>query len=128
MYVVVQFEDKDQGGGLGLVLSKWITPRKSEVFWPPVKEQYKFDKLLKQNEEPDREKWATYGIKPGCGCGTQMECDSVHAAIERKLKNREIHIPSDFISVTLEAGKNPTPYEAIHVDYSLVKDFSDKST
>ncbi|KAL4702009.1 hypothetical protein ACJJTC_005597 [Scirpophaga incertulas] len=62
MYVVVQFEDKDQGEGLGLVLSKWITPRKSEVFWPPVKEQYKFDKLLKQNEEPDREKWATYGI------------------------------------------------------------------
>ncbi|KAL4715895.1 hypothetical protein ACJJTC_013195 [Scirpophaga incertulas] len=28
MYVVVQFEDKDQGEGLGLVLSKWITPRK----------------------------------------------------------------------------------------------------
>ncbi|KAL4721230.1 hypothetical protein ACJJTC_000405 [Scirpophaga incertulas] len=57
-----------------------------------------------------------------------MECDSVHAAIERKLKNGEIHILSDFISVTLEARKNPTPYEAIHVDYSLVKDFSDKST
>ncbi|CAB3229553.1 unnamed protein product [Arctia plantaginis] len=59
---------------------------------------------------------------------TQMECDSVHATIERKLKNREIHVPSDFISVTKEARKKPTPYEAIHVDHSFVKDYSDKST
>ncbi|GBP07713.1 hypothetical protein EVAR_2820_1 [Eumeta japonica] len=64
-------------------------------------------------------------LEPG---HTQMEYDSVHAAIEKKLKNREIHNPIDYINVTKEARKKPTPYEAIHVDYNLVKDYSDKST
>ncbi|CAG9782476.1 unnamed protein product [Diatraea saccharalis] len=64
-------------------------------------------------------------LKPG---HTQMECDSVHAAIERKLKNREIHLPSDFLTVNKEARKKPTPYEAIRVDHNLEKDYSDKST
>jgi hypothetical protein len=27
---------------------------------------------------------------------TQMECDSVHATIERKLKNQDIYLPSDY--------------------------------
>ncbi|KAL4703584.1 hypothetical protein ACJJTC_003344 [Scirpophaga incertulas] len=48
-----------------------------------------------------------------------MECDSVHAAIERKLKNREIHIPSDFISVTLEAGRKTG--DPVVVDIRAIK-------
>lgn len=32
-----------------------------------------------------------------------MECDSVHSSIERKLKNREIHLPSDYVTITKEA-------------------------
>lgn len=35
---------------------------------------------------------------------TQM--NSVHSAIERKLKNLWIHLPSDYLSPTLEADKN----------------------
>nr|CAD7447096.1 unnamed protein product [Timema bartmani] len=34
---------------------------------------------------------------------TQMEADSVHAAIERRLRNREIHHPHDYLTVTREA-------------------------
>lgn len=64
-------------------------------------------------------------LEPG---HTQMECDSVHAAIERKLKNREIHVPSDYITVTKEARRKPTPYEAIHVSQNLLKNYGDKST
>lgn len=64
-------------------------------------------------------------LEPG---HTQMECDSVHSAIERKLKNREIHLPSDYISVTKEARRNPAPYEAIQVAYNFIKDYGDKST
>ncbi|KAJ8890165.1 hypothetical protein PR048_009672 [Dryococelus australis] len=34
---------------------------------------------------------------------TQIEVDSVHALIERKLYNREMYLPSDYVSVTKEA-------------------------
>lgn len=64
-------------------------------------------------------------LEPG---HTQMECDSVHSAIERKLKNREIHLPSDYITATKEARRNPTPYETVEVTYSSIKDYNDKST
>lgn len=60
-------------------------------------------------------------LEPG---HTQMECDSVHAAIERKLKNREIHLPSDYQSVTKEARKN-NPYEVVLADYEFIKNYAD---
>lgn len=34
---------------------------------------------------------------------TQMECDSADALIENKLKNRIIHLPSDYITVSKDA-------------------------
>lgn len=64
-------------------------------------------------------------LEPG---HTQMECDSVHAAIERQLKNREIHLPSDYITASKEARRNPTPYEALQINFSFVKNYNDKST
>ncbi|CAG9772937.1 unnamed protein product [Ceutorhynchus assimilis] len=60
-------------------------------------------------------------LEPG---HTYMECDSVHANIERKLKNREIHLPSDYLSVTREARQNPRPYEAIDLDFSFFLNFA----
>lgn len=59
-------------------------------------------------------------LEPG---HTQMECDSVHSAIERKLKNREIHLPSDYVTITKEA-RSTNPYEAINVDHEFVKDYA----
>ncbi|CAG5021517.1 unnamed protein product [Parnassius apollo] len=55
---------------------------------------------------------------------TQMEVDSVHACIEIKLKNKEIKLPSDYVSTTREARKNPSPYEAIELTYDLFKDYT----
>jgi len=55
---------------------------------------------------------------------TQMECDSVHSCIERKLKNREIHLPSDYYKASLEARKRPGPYEVIMLDFSFFKDYT----
>lgn len=57
-------------------------------------------------------------------CHTQMECDSIHSAIERKLKGREINLPSDYLSVTLKTQRKPFPYEAQWVDNTFFKDFS----
>lgn len=55
-----------------------------------------------------------------------MECDSVHAAIERRLKNREIHLPSDYVSITKEARRTK-PYETVLVEYDFFKDFCENT-
>lgn len=47
---------------------------------------------------------------------TQMEVDSVHSVIERKLKNVEIFLPSQYASITKEARREP--------DYTYFKDYS----
>lgn len=58
---------------------------------------------------------------------TQMEVDSVHSVIERKLKHREIFLPSQYSSVTKEARLNPSPYEVVTADHTFFKDYSIKS-
>ena len=58
---------------------------------------------------------------------TQMEVDSVHSVIERKLKHLEIFLPSQYSLVTKEARSNPSPYEVAIVDHTFFKDYSIKS-
>ncbi|KAK5643905.1 hypothetical protein RI129_007750 [Pyrocoelia pectoralis] len=60
-------------------------------------------------------------LEPG---HTQMECESVHSGIERCLRHREIHLPSDYVSVTTEARKTPKPYGVKTLDYTFFKDYS----
>ncbi|XP_072158802.1 uncharacterized protein [Bemisia tabaci] len=54
---------------------------------------------------------------------TQMECDSVHAAIERQLKNQNTFIPHDYVKHTVEARKKPFPYDVEYIDYNFILDF-----
>nr|XP_026498301.1 uncharacterized protein LOC113402304 [Vanessa tameamea] len=58
---------------------------------------------------------------------TQMEVESVHSIIERKLKNREIYLPSQYSSITKEARLNPSPYEVATVEHTFFKDYSIKN-
>lgn len=58
---------------------------------------------------------------------TQMECYSVHASIERRLKNREIHLPSEYISITREARTKPFPYEVKFLDYTFFTNYDDSA-
>lgn len=55
---------------------------------------------------------------------TQMECDSVHSVIERKLRNRDIHVPAEYAAVIRGARSSPKPYEVKYVGYSFFQDFS----
>jgi len=48
---------------------------------------------------------------------TQMQCDSAHSLIERKLKGHDIYLPSDYIRITKDARKNPSPLEATLLKY-----------
>lgn len=38
---------------------------------------------------------------------TQMECDSSHSLIERKIKGQYIYLPSDYVKLTKQAHMNP---------------------
>lgn len=54
---------------------------------------------------------------------TQMECDSVHAVIERKIKNKPICLPSDY-SRLCQQSRKIDPYETItlnHISRTLRK-------
>lgn len=63
MFAIVEFIDKE-GGGLAIVSNQWLTPRKKEVFWPPVKDQQNFTKLLlRRPDEVNTETWKLYQIK-----------------------------------------------------------------
>lgn len=53
---------------------------------------------------------------------TQMECDSMHSAIERKLRNREIYSPACYVSACKEACKQP--YKVKYLRHNFFQDFS----
>lgn len=52
---------------------------------------------------------------------TEMECDSVHSCIERKLKNRVIKLPRDYFKASKEARTQPAPYEVIQLSHDFCK-------
>lgn len=58
----IEFEDAD-GGDVALINTSWLTPRKREVFWPPFKHQWQFDKAVKTGMPPEENTWHLFSIK-----------------------------------------------------------------
>lgn len=54
---------------------------------------------------------------------TQMECDSVHATIEHKKKQKELYVPADFNRIIVEA-RRAQPYVVRYLDHTFFNDFS----
>lgn len=50
---------------------------------------------------------------------TQMECDSVHATIERQIRDKDIYVPFEFVKYTQEARKEPFPYEVRYLSHNF---------
>ncbi|CAG9833313.1 unnamed protein product [Diabrotica balteata] len=55
---------------------------------------------------------------------TQMECDSMHSSIERKIRNREIYSPAGYIAACKSARLNPKPYQVKYLNHKYFKNFS----
>lgn len=53
-----------------------------------------------------------------------MEVDSVHATIERKLKNASIYCPAEYAAVMRTARSKPSPYVVKYLDYRFFRDHS----
>lgn len=60
VFVGIEFCEAD-GGGIALIHEKWLTPRKREVWWPPVKQQDQFSKALKKGESP-ASNWKIFSV------------------------------------------------------------------
>lgn len=60
-------------------------------------------------------------LEPG---HTQMEVDSVHSAIERSLKNKNIDVPADYIGICKSARKIPEAYNVSYLSHDFFKTFS----
>ncbi|KAK4876217.1 hypothetical protein RN001_012639 [Aquatica leii] len=82
-FVGIEFLEKNGESRLAIVNNKWLTPKKSEVFWPPYKNQERYNKSLKKSETPDEEKWTLYSISR-----TFFESDEYNNAVI-KLKRAE---------------------------------------
>ncbi|KAJ8959279.1 hypothetical protein NQ317_003932 [Molorchus minor] len=82
-YVVAEFDDQ-YGGGVALIHSTWFTPLKKEAFWPPYKEQQRFNKALRFGAVADESNWKLYSVSR-----IFYETDDILKA-RRKLKEAEV--------------------------------------
>lgn len=65
---------------------------------------------------------------------TQMECDSAHAKIEKKLKKKSIFVPQDYIDITAKARKTvlvnnirrECPFEAVYLRHNFFLNFANQ--
>lgn len=55
---------------------------------------------------------------------TQMECDSMHSTIERKLRNQDIYTPAGYLSACKLARRHPKPYSVEYLRHTYFKNYS----
>ena len=55
---------------------------------------------------------------------TWVEVDSVHAAIERKLRDGQIFWPAEYTQVLVSARQHSKPFAVKTVDRTIFRDFS----
>ncbi|GFO42351.1 hypothetical protein PoB_006885600 [Plakobranchus ocellatus] len=63
-----------------------------------------------------------------CENTDEMEVDSVHATIEKKIKGVEIHTPSDYVKLMKEARINPKPYDVEYLSHGFFSNYKDFGT
>lgn len=55
---------------------------------------------------------------------TQMECDSMHSAIEKQLRNREVYSPDGYFEPCRSARVNPKPYKVEYLSHNFFLKYS----
>nr|CAI5838363.1 unnamed protein product [Callosobruchus analis] len=56
---------------------------------------------------------------------TQVEVDSMHSCIEKKIRNRKINIPADYVHACKIARTHPKPYDVKYRTHEFFKKFDD---
>lgn len=60
-FTVVEFQN-EQITSVAVINSCWLTPRKTETFWPPTKDPKKFQNVLKISD-PNFSNWSIYKVR-----------------------------------------------------------------
>lgn len=55
---------------------------------------------------------------------TQMECDSMHSMIEKRLRNQDIYSPSGYLDACKHARRNPRPYIVKRLHHNFFRNYS----
>ncbi|GAA6090909.1 uncharacterized protein LOC125141393 [Tachysurus ichikawai] len=55
---------------------------------------------------------------------TQMECDSVHSIIKRRLRDQDVYLPAEYVNLMKRARVKPHPYEVKYIDHTFFQDFT----
>lgn len=56
---------------------------------------------------------------------TQMEVDTMHSVIERRMRNVKINVPADYEQICRTARKKPCPYNVVYVTHNFFKNFNE---
>ena len=48
----------------------------------------------------------------------------MHSTIERRLKNFNINVPADYVSISNTARQEPAPYQVNYIDHTFFKNYS----
>lgn len=54
---------------------------------------------------------------------TQMECDSTHSLIQRKINNKQINLPSQLVELIKDSRQNPFPLNVHHLEHDYFLDY-----
>lgn len=54
---------------------------------------------------------------------TQMEVDSMHSCIEKRIRNHKINIPADYVNMCKIARKDPRPYNVEYLNHEFFRRF-----
>ena len=56
---------------------------------------------------------------------TQMEADRIHSSVERALKDKNINVPAEYISICRSARKDPRLYDVTYLNHTFFKSFDE---
>lgn len=56
---------------------------------------------------------------------TQMEADSMHSTIEKRIRNKDINAPADYVTHCENARLKPFPYKVFYLDHFFFRNFSE---
>ncbi|KAF5301374.1 hypothetical protein FQA39_LY10772 [Lamprigera yunnana] len=78
----IEFSERG-GGGVALICSEWLTPRKRHCFWAPIKSSVQFEKALIKRIPTNEQDWTQYEVSR-----CFFETDDFHKA-KQKIKKAE---------------------------------------
>ncbi|KAF5301232.1 hypothetical protein FQA39_LY10818 [Lamprigera yunnana] len=87
----IEFSERG-GGGVALICSEWLTPRKRYCFWPPIKSSVQFEKALVKRIPTNEQDWTQYEVSR---CFFETGIYGVYVNVFSQLAMQSISLPKN---------------------------------